>query len=135
MTPQQPQELDKGELRRTILRRATVRSSEVIFSQTMGSNGVVLPPKMSHQEIVEIGIDDLMQLITQHDIAFLESVRKTGIPGFNRGHLTDDYIAGFCEATRKWRQAIGTKIKSLTPTERYLCQSYYDDNNVLQDCT
>lgn len=68
----QPHPTDK--LRTAILKTATVRRAKVTVSQKMFSNNTVSPPEMSNQEIVEIGIDDLMQVLRAHNKALVEDV-------------------------------------------------------------
>jgi hypothetical protein len=58
-TPQQD-----GDLREEILKAGTVRFASGSFIQKHYSNGTVSPIEHKVQEVVEIGIDDLMQLIT-----------------------------------------------------------------------
>lgn len=59
---------ETDELRKAILKKGTVKKSKITISQNFNSNGTVSPIKSSNQEIVEIGVDDLMHLITTHTL-------------------------------------------------------------------
>jgi hypothetical protein len=52
-----------AELRQQILKAGLVRKGLVTFSQKQYSNGSASPLETKSQDIIEIGIDDLMQLI------------------------------------------------------------------------
>lgn len=66
---------DNDELRQAILKKGTVRMAKITVSQNINSNGTVSPLKSSNQEVVEIGIDDLMHFITTHTLRALERAR------------------------------------------------------------
>jgi len=61
----------KEELRQSILKEALVRSAVQRWEKVPGE-----PVKTSHQEIVEIGINDLMKLISEFESALLSRVRE-----------------------------------------------------------
>lgn len=67
---------DEIELRKAILKEATVKKAKITFSRKMYSNDTVSPVEMSNQDIVEIGIDDLMQLILAHTEAKIEKTKQ-----------------------------------------------------------
>lgn len=110
MTPQQPQELDKA--------------LDEVLTGTYSPEGL----KAS-----------LKALITQHDTALLESIKESGpgdltLPDKQQWPKRRLMFLAKNRQNSRWRVFIDAKIQSLKP-ERYLCQSYYDNNNVLQDCT
>ena len=55
---------DLQQLRETILKDGKVTKGSVTFSQKIYSNNTESPVSVKSQEVVEIGIDDLMQAIT-----------------------------------------------------------------------
>jgi len=66
-------------LKQQILKAGNVRFASGAFTQKHYSNGTVSPIEHKVQEIVEIGIDDLMHLVQAHTSAVLDRVEK-GMP-------------------------------------------------------
>lgn len=63
------------DLREQVLKAAKVSKASVTFSQKIYSNNTEGPIETTNQEIVEIGIDDLMQLIEAHEAAATQTAR------------------------------------------------------------
>lgn len=58
---------DNTELRQAILKTGKVSKGRLTYSQEMYDSGFVGKLMCKSQDLVEIGIDDLMQLIADHD--------------------------------------------------------------------
>lgn len=91
-----PLSVEQAELRQQILKAGTVRFATGSFAQKYYSNGTVSPIEQKVQEIVEIGIDTLMELITaqataaqeravEHAIIKIMGVKTEGL--FDNGDL------------------------------------------------
>lgn len=96
--------MSKDELRKQILKSGKVCQSSWSVSAKMYSNGSRSPIKSKSQEIVEIGIDDLMGLIEQNRHKELMAI-KSEVPEKKTGHAigTDSasrFVAEFEQAKR-----------------------------------
>ncbi len=67
---------DSTELRKAILKAGHVRMGKVTFQQKVYENGWSEPVTSGSQDIVEIGIDDLMQLIESYASTKAEAAAK-----------------------------------------------------------
>lgn len=107
---------DNDELREAILKQGTVKKAKITFSQKMYSNNTASPIEMSNQDIVEIGIDDLMHLISTHVVR----ARVDELQGIRSSvHYSDvlkhggAHNKGFNRAVRWFHQNIDDRLAHL----------------------
>lgn len=55
-----------GEMRTAILKHGNVRKCKITVGRKLYSNGTISPVESKTQDIVEIGIDDLMDIVSAH---------------------------------------------------------------------
>lgn len=77
-------------LRKQILKAGKVRMPSVTISQKMYSNGMSSPIESKNQEIVEIGIDDLMVLVTAEVEKARQEAQLHILRGFRRRDFARD---------------------------------------------
>ncbi len=110
--------MSDAELREQILKLGTVRFAAGVFKQKQYDDGSVSKIEHSVQEIVEIGVDDLMQLIAAHNRTLIKAILAEDVPEkilrdteFNpplAGTITKVYANG------PWAEAYNAAIDQIT---------------------
>jgi len=94
-------------LRKEILKAGTVRMTKVVVSQKIYSNGYASELISKNQQVVEIGIDDLMGLIKQ-EVQECRPDEKNMAVSTKHPDLMD-YSIGYNAAIRQWSTNLGIK--------------------------
>lgn len=93
------QDTSKKELREKIVKEGRVKLAQVVFSQKLYSNNTTSPIEIHSQEIVEIGVDDLVNVIATTVREVLDRLSKKS------SHYTEDCLVA--DGLDEWAVSYG----------------------------
>ena len=104
--------LSEQELREKLLKDYKVSKVSVTISQKIYSNNTVSPVEMKNQDIVEIGIDDLVDLILSDRKAWGEYLASTDVD-LTHADTPEKGARYLREALREYKRIMESKEKEL----------------------